>query len=72
MKTIYQLYQAISWPLLSIDHRTDNMLFSSYFNHIFVRSICAFLQFEQSVVEKLPSSVKLVSPFRKPINQDFW
>ena len=24
------------------------------------------------VVEKLPSFVKLVSPFRKPINQHFW
>ena len=27
------------------------------------------LQFEQSVVEKVSSFVKLVSPFRKPINQ---
>ena len=25
-----------------------------------------------SLVEKLPSFVKLVSPFRKPINQHFW
>ena len=30
------------------------------------------LQSEQSVVEKLPSFVKLVSPFQKPINQHFW
>ena len=27
------------------------------------------LQFEQSVVEKLPSYVKLVSPFRKPTSK---
>ena len=27
------------------------------------------LEFEQCVVEKLPSLVKLVSPFRKPSNQ---
>ena len=54
-----------------------------YFNHILVTSVAFFLcarhikfkkclQFEQSIVEKLSSFVKLVSHFRKPINQHFW
>ena len=30
------------------------------------------LEFERNVVEKLPTSVILVSPFRKPKNQDFY
>ena len=30
------------------------------------------LEFKQSIVVKLPSFVKLVSPFRKAINQHFW
>jgi len=30
------------------------------------------LQFKQSVLEELPSLAKLVSSFRKPVNQHFW
>ena len=33
------------------------------------RKVQGVLTTQQSVVEKLPSFVKLVSPFRKPINQ---
>ena len=36
------------------------------------RQVQGVLQFKQSIIEKLPSLVKLVFPFRKPINQHFW
>ena len=60
------------------------MVHCKKFNHILVTSVafllCVWhvkfkkcLQFKQCVVEKLPSLFfKIVSPFRKPINQHFW
>ena len=36
-----------------------------------MRSSTSAYSLNQSIVEKLPSFVKLVSPFRKPINQHF-
>ena len=36
------------------------------------RKVQECLQFEQCVAEKLSSFTKLVSPFRKHINQNFW
>ena len=47
-----------------------------YFNHSCIPFVCMTREvqgvLEQSAVEKIPSFVKLVSPFRKPINQHFW
>ena len=52
--------------------------FRLFFNHVLVTSVAfllyarhitlkKYLKFEQSIVEKLPSFAKLVSPFRKHI-----
>ena len=36
------------------------------------KSACSQFESDSSVVEKLSSFVKLVSPFRKPTSQCFW
>ena len=69
------------WSLPHSSNCTVKVL--GYFNQILVTSVAFLLcvcdtkfkeclQFEQSVVEKRSSSVKLVSHFRKSINQHFW